>query len=258
MKRIPLIAAALSFPSICVANTVAIGLQPEITTPPAKGTTYVDHAYRTEVDNTALVPRWVMYTLKGEVVIGCNKRRGNFHEEEQIAAMHRASPVDYDHSGYDKGHMAPAEDFALDPAEMSDSFSMANMAPQLPGLNRAEWEHLEETVRAWAFARGELTIFVGPVIPDHPKTIGADHVAVPSAFWKVIWDRNKSEALAFMMPQRAIAKGDLKPWETTIADIEKAAGVELPVENIDPTAKPALWPSSITGYRKEHKAACGG
>jgi hypothetical protein len=60
-----------------------------------------------------------------------------------------------------------------------------------------------------------------------------------------------------MMPQRAIAKGDLKPWETTIADIEKTSGVELPVENIDPTAKPALWPASIVGYRKEHKAACG-
>jgi DNA/RNA endonuclease G (NUC1) len=29
---------------------------------------------------------------------------------------------------------------------------MANMAPQLPGLHRAEWEHLEETVRAWALA----------------------------------------------------------------------------------------------------------
>jgi len=67
--------------------------------------------------------------------------------------MHRASLSDYDHSGYDKDHMAPAVDFALDAAEKSDSFSMANMAPQLPGLNRAEWEHLEETVRAWAFAR---------------------------------------------------------------------------------------------------------
>jgi endonuclease G len=136
--------------------------------------------YVAAVDGRAMVPRWVMYTLSGNVVSGCAKRRDNFHAEEQIAATRRASPADYDHSGYDKGHMAPAEDFALDPTEMSDSFSMANMAPQIPGLNRAEWEHLEETVRAWAFARGELIVFVGPVIRDHPQTIGADHVAVPS------------------------------------------------------------------------------
>ncbi|HVJ41456.1 MAG TPA: DNA/RNA non-specific endonuclease [Dongiaceae bacterium] len=77
-----------------------------------------------------------------------------------------------------------------------------------------------------------------------------------SAFWKVVVDPAQHEALAFMVPQNAITKGDLKPWETTIADIEKTAGVELPVGDLDLAAKPALWLASIAGYRKEHKAAC--
>jgi hypothetical protein len=93
------------------------------------------------------------------------------NDEEELPPSYRASPRDYDKSGYDKGHQAPAEDFAWDADELSDSFSMANMAPQLPGLNRAEWEHLEETVRSWALVRGELLIFVGPVLPAKPETI---------------------------------------------------------------------------------------
>jgi len=172
--------------------------------------------------------------------------------------MDQAEPTDYQGSGYDRGHQAPAEDFAWSPETMVDSFSMANMAPQLPGLNRAEWEHLEETVRAWALARGELIIYVGPIVPPHPKTIGANHVAVPTAFWKIIVDPNQAEALAFMMPQQDIKKGDLRPWQVSIDAVIQAAHINLPLPSgIDTTAIPKLWPASISGWRAEHKRSCG-
>ncbi|HWT97851.1 MAG TPA: DNA/RNA non-specific endonuclease [Terriglobales bacterium] len=257
---VPLVAVAALLPVLCNANPDPATQRPMLTAPHVARLSYVSHqGYSAAIDDVALVPRWVMYSLKGEVVAGCVKRHDNFHAEAQLMAARHAAPDDYAGSGYDKGHMAPADDFTLDAGEMSDSFSMANMAPQLPGLNRAQWEHLEETVRAWAMARGELTIYVGPVLPPRPATIGADRVAVPSAFWKVIVDPTQQQALAFIMPQQAIAKGDLRPWEATVADVQQAAGIELPLPaTINRMTKPALWPASITGYRREHKLNCGG
>jgi endonuclease G len=140
---------------------------------------------------------------------------------------------------------------------MKDSFSMANMAPQVPGLNRAEWERLEEDVRAWAWKRGDLLVYVGPVLKAHPKTIGSDHVAVPAAFWKVVVDIGSGDALAFEMPQKPIAKGDLKPWETTLGAIKRDAGIELPLpHDAHADAKPALWPVDVKGWKAAKKSKC--
>lgn len=114
-------------------------------------TTAVCHAgYAAMVDDERLVPRWVAYHLTAAHTLGCMHRTDNFHADEELPAAHRAEPADYRRSGYDRGHQAPAEDFAWSRVEMRDSFSMANMAPQLPRLNRAEWKRLEEMVRAWA------------------------------------------------------------------------------------------------------------
>jgi endonuclease G, mitochondrial len=221
-------------------------------------TTAVCHeGYAALVDDEALVPRWVAYHLTGEHTLGCLDRTNNFHADADLPADHRAKPGDYQLSGYDQGHQAPAQDFAWDMGEMRDSFSMANMAPQLPGLNRKEWERLEETVRAWALERDELIVYVGPVLPMNPHTIGTDHVVVPSAFWKVVVDPVRREAMAFLMPQRNIPKGDLVPWETSIATIEATAKVQLPIpEGISRTVVAPLWGADLAGWRDQHRAAC--
>src|SRR5258708_31284294 len=64
----------------------------------------VCHAgYAAAVDNAALVPRWVAYRLTGEHVLGCNKRRDNFHEEGLLPATRRPEPADYAGTGLDRG-----------------------------------------------------------------------------------------------------------------------------------------------------------
>jgi endonuclease G len=214
-------------------------------------------AYAALVDDDALVPRWVAYRLTAEHALGCLGRTNDFHADIDLPAGHRALPADYVHSGYDQGHQAPADDFAWEIGAMKDSFSLANMAPQLPGLNRAEWERLEETVRVWAWARGDLIVYVGPVLKSHPKMIGSDHVQVPAAFWKVVVDATTGNALAFEMPQKAIKKGDLGPWETTIRAIEKTAGIELPLPaNARTDEELALWPADLSGWKAAKKKKC--
>jgi len=93
---------------------------------------------------------------------------------------------------------------------MSDSFSMANMAPQRPGLNRAQWERIEETVRVWATDRGNLIVYVGPVLVNTSHTISKDKVVVPTAFWKVIVDPDKKEAPRFRAPQPCDREGQAR------------------------------------------------
>lgn len=229
-----------------------------VVTAPISVTPVCHSGYAAAVDDVDLVPRWVAYHLTGPHTLGCLERGNNFHPDEGLPAGHRARPVDYAKSGYDIGHQAPAQDFAWDAGEMSDSFSLANMAPQLPGLNRQGWERLEEAVRAWAWSRGDLQVYVGPVIGSADAKIGVDQVDVPVAFWKVLVDRSTGEAVAFEMPQQDVAKGDLSPWQRSIADVERDAAIQLPLPAaVDRDARPAIWAADLTGWRRAHAAACG-
>lgn len=221
-------------------------------------TTPVCHVgYAVLHDDKMLVPRWVAYRLTGPHTLGCIKRANNFHPDPNLPDDQRARPADYTKSGFDQGHQAPAQDFAWNKDRMSDSFSMINMAPQLPGLNRTQWERLEETVRVWATDRDVVIVYVGPLLINTNHTIGQRKVVVPTGFWKVVVDPNKREALAFVMPQRVIAKGKLEPWQVSIAEIEQSAGIRLPLpQGIDRDDKPTLWPANISEWSKKHKAAC--
>jgi endonuclease G, mitochondrial len=229
------------------------------TVQPGLNTAEICHAgYAALVDQDALVPRWVAYRLTGNHTLGCFARQNNFHPDEGLPATHRARPADYAKSGYDIGHQAPAADFAFDTGEMSDSFALSNMAPQLQGLNRQGWEFGEATVRAWAVQRGDLLIYVGPVLHGGEPTIGPDRVAVPSMFWKVVVDLGARKAVAWEMPQRNIAKGDLTPFLVSIDKVEADAQIELPMPAaIDKGAAPELWAADLSGWEKAHKAACG-
>lgn len=211
-------------------------------------------AYIAWADPALKLPRLVAYTLTGAHTLGCLPRASGFHAEALLPLAARAVPADYDGSHYDLGHQMPAQDAAWDPTASHDSFSMVNVAPQIGGLNRQAWERLEEATRAWAVDRGELVVMVGPILSDAPLRIGKGQVAVPDAFWKVVADPKTGEALAFRMSQQSIPKGDMRPWQTTIAAIEAETGLTLP--GTGTAAKAPLWPFDLSAWHAKHKAAC--
>lgn len=53
----------------------------------------------------------------------------------------------YPGSGYDKGHLAAAQDFAYDCDALRRTFDYINALPQRPALNRGEWKRIETQVR---------------------------------------------------------------------------------------------------------------
>ncbi|MTJ83016.1 MAG: DNA/RNA non-specific endonuclease [Telmatospirillum sp.] len=224
----------------------------------AAHTTIVCHAgYAALEDNDLLVPRWVAYRLFATRTMGCLRPAGDFHAEETLPAGRRAEPEDYRRSGFDRGHLAPAEDFAFDAALLSDSYSMANVVPQLPGLNREGWERLEQTVRAWAWTRGDLAIFSGPVFTEQVRTIGNGRIGVPSAFFKVIVDPEARDAIGFLMPQRYVAKGNLARWVVSIAEIEAKTGLAFPLpDGVDRQARPLMWPAAPGAWYRSRQQVC--
>lgn len=214
--------------------------------------------YASGVGTTHREARWVAYELTAKHDLGCFPRTGlSFKVDPLVPPQDQAKPSDYRGSGYDLGHMAPNEDFAWNKDEQRDTFSMINVEPQLPGLNRQGWERLEEDVRAWALSHGDIEVYVGPIFVTAKGTIGADKIAVPSAFFKVVIDRSTGETMGFVMPQKAIAKGDPAPWRVAIADIETRAAVHLPLPANETEARiGSAWPADLPGWRAAHRKAC--
>lgn len=129
----------------------------------------------------------VWYTLYGEDVNRVNiRKRPSFHVDKDIRPEFRASPKDYSHSGFDRGHMAPDATFDYDMETLNSVYSMANIVPQYPTVNRHQWVKAERYER-W-LAKHEYQVEVINIIkyPANPKRIGKHGIAVPSAFYKIL------------------------------------------------------------------------
>jgi endonuclease G len=153
------------------------------------------------------------------------KRSNRFHVDPAVDGC--PSPDEYKRSGYDRGHIAAAEDMRWSEQAMQDSFSMANMTPQSPGLNRGPWKRLEERVRTWAAAFDEVYVTAGPVLTEPClKTIG-HAICVPARHFKVVLERTGGEikAIGFIFPQDA--KGDLTPYVRSVAEVQKVTGLDF-------------------------------
>lgn len=100
----------------------------------------------------------------------------------------KARHDDYRKSGYDRGHMCPAEDRSKSVQMMHSTFVMSNVAPQISSMNRGTWKKTEMDCRKASGEFGTIHVLAIPVYLDRDTTyIGAHRVAVPHAFVKVAW-----------------------------------------------------------------------
>src|SRR3954471_8007548 len=68
------------------------------------------------------------------------------------------------------------------------SFSLANMVPQTPELNRGVWAGIETAVRDLVLREGELYVVTGPAFQGQQiQSIGPGGVLVPSITWKAVY-----------------------------------------------------------------------
>jgi len=179
-------------------------------------------------------PIWVIEHLTAEKAEGSIPRSDKFTPDPDLEEGERAELADYKNSGYDKGHMAPAADMRWDQQAMIECFFLSNMVPQVgKGMNQGIWKNLEEYIRKWAIDRDELYIFTGPIYEDGVnKTIGKNKVAVPTHLYKIVYDPNKAEAIAFIMPNEKLDSKNMPNYIVTIRDVENKTGLDF-LSNLD-------------------------
>ncbi|OPY85925.1 MAG: Nuclease precursor [Syntrophorhabdus sp. PtaU1.Bin153] len=175
-------------------------------------------------------PVWVIERLtKEKAAADVVPRYNKFQADPDLTKGKRAELSDYQGSGYDRGHMAPSADMRWDKQAMIECFFLSNMVPQVgKGMNRGIWKDLEALVRTWTIRRGELFIFTGPIYQGGvKKTIGKNRVAVPSHLYKIVYDPDRKEAIAFVMPNKALKTKDLPAYIVTIRDVESKTGLDF-------------------------------
>ncbi len=135
-------------------------------------------AYTSYFSNTYHEPLYVTYKLyKGGG--DCNRKK--FHFKNDDKDLQTATDADYKGSGYDKGHLANAEDFAFDCTKDELTFRYYNCLPQTPNLNRGIWKVNETKIREWS-QTDSLYIICGGYYENNK--IG--NIAVPIYCWKVV------------------------------------------------------------------------
>lgn len=172
------------------------------------------------------IPNCVIYELTGKETEGEFPRYKNFLTDEQVPGC--ANPWDYTHSGYTRGHMAPAADMKWDREAMKESFYMTNICPQKAALNSGGWNKLEDKVRDWARRDSAIIVATGPVLSPGMKTICESRVAVPEQFYKVVLAPYATplRAIAFIYPNGA-SKGAIKKYAVTVDEVEQLTGIDF-------------------------------
>ena len=185
---------------------------------------------------------WSAYCLTEEELVKNAKRSDDFRSDPEITTG-SATPADYKKSGYDRGHLSPAADFAFDEKAMSETFYMSNMSPQKGGLNRGIWKDLEAEVRLWAKNFGRVYVVSGPILEkpaEEYQTIGENQVAVPEFYYKVILaplyadeadkatpeDAESVIALGFIFPNEK-CEGSLDDYQVTVNEVESRTGLDF-------------------------------
>ncbi len=150
------------------------------------------------------------------------ERADSFHDEDRIPPDARARVEDYVHSGYDRGHMAPAGDMPT-PQAQSQSFSLANIVPQNRAFNRGLWAAIEESVRRLGSERGEIYVITGPVFEGGTAQAIKGRVLVPTQIFKAIYDPGRAEAAAYLAPNRG--EGD---WRAvSLKELKDISGLDV-------------------------------
>lgn len=145
-------------------------------------------------------PLWSAEYLTKERIYQADEmlREDNFHEERRVATNHRGTLKAYSGSGYDRGHLAPNSDMA-NLQQQYDSFSLANIVPQSPYLNRNTWKQIESATRYLTKVYDETYVITGAVFNENSSKVNGT-VSVPTHLFKALYFPKVQQAGVYYAP----------------------------------------------------------
>lgn len=216
----PMSAAATACPQHFVAGQPPIITQAKLK-PRTQEVCFV--AYAVLHSGVSRTPLYAAEHLQRDNLVLAKKlsRKDSFHAETALPPSDRAELDDYQRSGYDRGHLAPNADMPTREAQR-ESFSLANMVPQIHANNAGVWAGIEAAARSLAMEEGEVYVVSGPVfVGSNIKKVG--NVLVPTHLWKAIYSPKQQRAGAYL-----ITNDEAKDYASmSIVDLEKMVGLNV-------------------------------
>ncbi len=182
-------------------------------------------------------PLWASYRcewIEDAKSPGKRPRRFKIDERTEARVKHEdyAQP-DYNSNprSYDRGHMAP--NFAIGSRygreAQLETFQMSNVCPQRSTLNQTTWEALEKRIASeFSYEFDEVWVTVGPVFSSAPRRLNGV-AAIPAEFFAIVVDDDEGyvRALAVIMDQDTQGVQSLRPFVTTVREIESRTGLDF-------------------------------
>lgn len=225
-RFIILLLTFFSTASVTFSQTCSIAHKLEIPTRKPGEKVIIHEGYCLSFNERHKQANWVAYELTDSETISVFTRSNRFMPDPNVATG-TATDNDYSHSGYDRGHLAPAADMGWSETAMKESFYYSNMSPQLPGFNRGIWKRTEELVRNWAVEYQAVYVVTGPVLTTGLHAIGANHVSVPRYFYKVVLDKHTpAKGVGFVISNQS-STAALQSFAVSIDSVEKLTGIDF-------------------------------
>ena len=179
--------------------------------------------YYSKVDN---IPLYVQYDLYPERVQNINTYKGTFRNDPKYYVKNTSI---YKNSGFDRGHLFPAEDATFDKITFVESFYYTNVTPQNSSFNRGIWKKLENEVRKLA-KKDSLTILSGCDLYSENNTETFQYlknkIKIPNYYFKIIINNTKNTINIYYIPNRK-SYLSLKNYLITIDEFEEKTGILL-------------------------------
>ena len=169
------------------------------------------------------VPLWTAHEIAPHRLHAATSRARYFRQDTA------ARNTDYRGSGYSRGHLVPAEDFAWSDEAIRSTYVLSNAVPQLQSVNAGLWRELEAAVRTIANRSDATFVFTGVIfICAQVETIGAGQVAVPTHTFKVVLalEDGRKFLYAAIVPNSPMTRGrSLAEFTTTVEEVERQTGL---------------------------------
>ncbi|MND11989.1 Nuclease precursor [compost metagenome] len=199
MKKILMMAALCALaPTMAMATNCSQfyldGQPPHITVPMEMNKEICYSQYSIGYNYSTKSALYTAQTLTKQNVLAAKKmeRFDNFHDDPNLPVRYRVDESAYRGSMLDRGHLAPNKDFGDSQAQF-ESFSMANMVPQLHQHNAGIWLGIETAVRGMAMKYGQIQVVTGGVYAGTTRHL-RDGIPVPNAMYKAVYIDNGRQA----------------------------------------------------------------
>ncbi len=186
----------------------------------------IKHAYYTlSYSISDRQSEFAYYYLSPQSINGAQSRTDDF----RIDPLVKANPVSstaYQGSGYDRGHLCPAADMALNQTSMSETFYMSNMSPMTPAFNRGIWSSVESWVRESALSNGGLYVVTGPILNGSCGSLSGG-IIIPCSFYKIAFKGGSNPKVIGFILSNSGSSLPIRNFAVTVDEIERRTGINF-------------------------------